>query len=527
MIKTLRISFSLRNTYRVNSILYALRQTPLIRKIIPETAYQMQGFKILAHILSILWECVSVFLGKILYFLLAVMFVVGLFDLPSGMQGRLVLHILVFLSLVGAAVNTYMFNPTRDKYYALILLRMDAREYTLINYFYAILKVIVGFALCCFLLGLPMGLSVGQCLLIPFFVAGIKLGFAAKTLRDYERTGTVENENKLGRIAWIMLLLLLAAAYGLPVLGIMLPEAVSVTVMCICAAGGVISLYKIWTFTAYSAMYKELLTAGDIFIDKAAAPNLLQEQNRKHIDTDTAVVSSRRGFEYLNELFIKRHQKLLWRPVKRIALAALLLTAGILAVFPAVPEARKAVNVLMLEYLPYMVFVMYIINRGTGFTQALYVNCDHCLLTYPFYKQPESILKLFQIRLREIIKINLFPAAVIGGGLACLLYASGGTDNILNYAVLFVSVICMSVFFSVHYLMLYYLLQPYNADTEIKSGVYQLITTATYFVCYMMLQVKMSTLLFGIMTIVFCVVYCIVASILVYRLAPRTFRIQA
>ena len=72
---------------------------------------------------------------------------------------------------------------------------------------------------------------------------------------------------------------------------------------------------------------------------------------------------------------------------------------------------------------------MYAINRGTGFTKALFMNCDHSLLTYSFYKQPKFILKLFQIRLLEIIKINLLPALVIGGGLPILLYISGGTDN--------------------------------------------------------------------------------------------------
>ena len=46
------------------------------------------------------------------------------------------------------------------------------------------------------------------------------------------------------------------------------------------------------------------------------------------------------------------------------------------------------------------------------------------------------VLKLFRIRLREIMKINLLPALVIGAGLAILLYASGGTDNPLNYVVL-------------------------------------------------------------------------------------------
>ena len=181
---------------------------------------------------------------------------------------------------------------------------------------------------------------------------------------------------------------------------------------------------------------------------------------------------------------------------------------------------------MVLNWLPYSVFIMYIINRGTGFTQALFVNCDHSLLTYPFYKQPGMILKLFAIRLREIMKINALPALAIGVGLALLLFVTGGTDNPLNYAVVIVSILCMSAFFSVHYLTIYYLMQPYNAASEIKSGTYQLVKIATYFVCYYMIRVRMSTIIFGTLTIVFCVLYCIIACILVYRLAPKTFRLR-
>ena len=155
------------------------------------------------------------------------------------------------------------------------------------------------------------------------------------------------------------------------------------------------------------------------------------------------------------------------------------------------------------------------------------MNCDHSLLTYSFYKRPRMVLKLFRIRLREIIKINLLPALVIGAGLAILLYVSGGTENPLNYAVLFISILCMSMFFSVHYLTIYYLLQPYNAGTEIKSGTYRLVMSATYFVCFFLMQVRMPTMLFGIMCIVFCILYSIVACILIYRFAPKTFRLRA
>ncbi|MBQ9886833.1 MAG: hypothetical protein IJM37_08270 [Lachnospiraceae bacterium] len=136
-------------------------------------------------------------------------------------------------------------------------------------------------------------------------------------------------------------------------------------------------------------------------------------------------------------------------------------------------------------------------------------------------------MKLFKIRLKEIIKINLLPAAVVGAGLEILLILSGGTDDFVNYAVVVIAPVALSIFFSVHYLTIYYLLQPYNAGTEIKSGMYQVIMYITYMVCYIMMQIKIPTLYFGLAAIAFCILYCIIAGVLVYKFAPRTFRIRA
>ena len=49
MYKTLRLSFSLKNTYRVNSILFAIKQIPLIKKILPDALYGVRGLKIFAN----------------------------------------------------------------------------------------------------------------------------------------------------------------------------------------------------------------------------------------------------------------------------------------------------------------------------------------------------------------------------------------------------------------------------------------------------------------------------------------------
>ena len=54
MHKTLRISFSLKNTYRVNGILFSLKQIPLLKRLLPAALYKAKGLKIFANIVSVL-----------------------------------------------------------------------------------------------------------------------------------------------------------------------------------------------------------------------------------------------------------------------------------------------------------------------------------------------------------------------------------------------------------------------------------------------------------------------------------------
>lgn len=522
MNKTLRISFSLKNTYRVNGILFSLKQIPLVKKLLPASLYRVRGLKLFANVLSVVWEILSVFLGKFLYFCTMVCGIPLLYQkLPAD---QVFLHILLFLTVIGGFMNTNLFNPTKDKYYATILMRMDAKKYTLVNYTYAMIKVVIGFLPFTILFGRGSKLPLWLCLLLPFSIAGVKLTIAAASLWDYEKRGLAYNENRLTKWLWSWAAVLLGAAYGFPAFGFALPDAISILVFLAFLPLGGVSIWKIATFRDYRAINQELLAGLTNQMDDAAA--IVKKANEKRISADTSITSSRKGFEYLNELFIKRHKKILWNSTKKISYVCGMLVIGIQLFIYLKPEVKPNLNEMILTWLPYFLFIMYAINRGTNFTQALFLNCDHSLLTYSFFKQPDFVLKLFRIRLREIMKINAVPALVIGGGLALTLYTSGGTDDPLNYVILVISILCMSLFFSVHYLTIYYLLQPYNAGTEMKSGTYRIVLSATYLICFFMMQQRMPILIFGIMTIVFCVVYCIVASVLVYRLAPKTFKIR-
>lgn len=176
-------------------------------------------------------------------------------------------------------------------------------------------------------------------------------------------------------------------------------------------------------------------------------------------------------------------------------------------------------------HLAWFVIIMYFINRGAIVTQAMFYNCDHAMLTYNFYREPKVLLNLFKKRLITVIKINLVPALALAIGMSILLFLSGATLNI-NYITIPVFIIILSIFFSVHYLAIYYLLQPYNKDMQVKKVSYSLVSILVYFVSYSIKDVVMSSVMFSIVGILFTLVYIVISLFLVYKIAPKTFKLN-
>ncbi len=524
MKNTLRISFSLKSTYRVNSILYAIKQLPVLKKILPDSLYRMRGFKIAGSIISYIWEVISACIGKAFYFLFlsgcaAALATAGTLDFEE-----ILMNLFVFMTMVGAVSNMYMFDTHKSKYYAIMLLNVDAKKYNLVNYIYQIIKLFLCYLVAFLILSLLCGIPVWMCVLAPLYTIGVKTAAVALSLKKYKRNGQIEGNNLFGKLTFPFVVLCVALGCGLSLLSISIPYFIIGVIMILAIVAGIWGFSVIFKFDEYREISRETLLNSIKLKDDAK--QITRENSVKSISDNTDIVSNKKGFEFLNELFIKRHSKILWKPVLIISAVcfAVFFIANVVTI--QVAELQIELNSLLLNSLPYFLFIMYAINRGTSYTQALFINCDHSLLTYSAFKKPKNILKLFTIRLREIVKMNLLPAVIIGLGLSALMFVSGGTDNPANYVLLFVTPLAMSVFFSVHNLTVYYLLQPYNADTEIKSATYSVIMGATYMVCYIFMQVELPTLYFSIAVISFCILYCVISAILVYKYAPKTFRIR-
>ena len=524
MLKTFITSFKLQNTYRTNSIIYSIKQLPLIKRILPNSLYKSRGLKIFANIISIIWEIISIFIGKLLY--IAAMIFAPL-SWYNGTGADIFLHLFVFLTLAGGVLNTYMLNPTKDKYYAIILMNINAREYGLSNYYYQLLKLIIGFLPFTILFGWMLGVPLWVQILLPFYILAVKLIVMNYCIYDFKKTNKATSENLPTKIVWSFVGVCLLLAYGLPFLGITINSTIFLCVLIITIILGIYSFIKIHNFKDYRKMYKQILTETNVYMqDKVNGTQVIKDNSLKQIELDTKYTSNKTGFAYFHDLFVKRHKKILTEAVKKQSVVILVIIVAMIIGITMNENFKTKTNEILLIYLPYFVFIMYLINRSSSVTTSMFMNCDHSMLTYRIYRTPKVILGIFKERLKTLITINLLPAFLIGGGLALLLYLSGGTDNPLNYAILFISIIAMSIFFSVHYLVMYYLLQPYNVSTEMKSGTYKGVQGLTYIVCWYMIQIKMPIFGFGIATIVFCIAYSLISLFLAYKYAPKTFKLR-
>lgn len=540
MLDTLIKSLQIKMTYRVNTIIYAIKQIPILKSIFSDKLYSLAWLKALLTVISIFREIIGTFIWKFIYVFLMIVFPLNMMTASEDALiipewGR-ALQVFFFLTLAGGLANNDFFTGSMDKYYSVILLRMDAKKHAISHYIYLLFRFFLGFTAVGIVAALICDAPIWQGLIIPFYVVAVKLIVSAIDVKNYEKQFANKDEKTkkyfvrtqggtaIGYVKFAFIGVFLALAYFPVGAGLEIPVNIIVILMLVAIVLGIVSIFILKNFKNYRKMYK--LGISEFMESRSLLQNANQEIYRKTIDDKTQVESNKSGFEFLNELFVKRHRKILWRATRNITIGIGIAVVLASALMLIVPDSKELVNTLICERLSIVSFVLYFMNRGQAYTRALFSNCDCSLLTYPVYRKGSNILKLFRLRLLEISKVNLVPAAALAAGLALLLFISGGPENPSFYLVVIVSVIAFGIFFSVHYLAMYYLLQPFNVNTEVKSGLYNIVVGITYAACYIMMYTEVPTKWFALIAVTFCIIYSIVASILAYTLAPKTFKIR-
>ncbi|MBQ3468575.1 MAG: hypothetical protein IJH18_00735 [Bacilli bacterium] len=521
MLKTLKKSFEIDIVSAFNSFAYALTHNKLLKGIFKGNYYQKKGLKTFIRYLSLVLSFLRLVAFRIFYFGI-IIYLLYLLKRTSCFK-----EVFLALTIVGMCLNTDTLKSGIKKYYNVILLGMDANKYSSAYILYSFIRDMLLNTLVMLTFNSILHLDIATILLISLIAVSLKVIGEYLNILYYKKynkkviTSTFLVTTVL-IIVGIILLLIVLLKVKIPFLCLLIGSIISLGL-------AILSFIKISKEDKLPFFFKQINSQSVIMAQESknmTTREMAVEIRKKDYHIDPRKLKNKHGYNYFNTIFFERHKAILQRSALHFTffIGVVIIGAIILILFS--DNYAKEIGDGIIKFLPVLLIIMYFINRGSIITEAMFINCDHFMLSFNFYREPKVILNLFKERLKIVTKVNLLPALVLGGGLITILILSTNPLSILEYILLFVAVIAISVFFSVHYLVIYYLLQPYDVNLRMKSISYSIVSFLTYFVCYESTHYHFAPLNFSIMVIVATLLYIVISLIVVYKKAYLTFKLK-
>ena len=522
MLKSLKKSLDIDIAYSVNSFLYALSKLPGFKNIISSDVYSDKKLKKIVGIFGLLFSLGRAIALKFLYFFIIFYATYKLF--PKTMV-KSYFHIYFFFTLIGLFINNKLLNTNKKKYFSIILFNMDATKYFRANIFWNQLTSLILNTVVILFFGNLIVSPIRYSIMLIVFTFFIRLIGEALNIMFYKRYKYIWYSNS--KLYFSIVLTLFASAF-LPYINVYVSFTILDIATIISIFLGLVSLFYLLKIKDYKLMYKKLSLVVNVMDHKNEKDYLKQamvELKDKDKKIDTKKIEGKTGYDFFNTIFFERHKEILLRSARKYSVVLI----GIYIILSYLVLTKTSyytkVNNFYINNIGWFGLIMFIVNRGAIITQAMFFNCDHAMLRYNFYREPKSILELFKKRLLIVSKVNLLPAFVIGIGNIVLLILTNNTSY-LTLISNFLFIISLSIFFSVHYLVIYYLFQPFNKEMEVKKISYSIMTLITYTITYSLTRISLDPIILSLLGIVFTIIYVVVSLKLVYKYAPETFKLN-
>ena len=535
MISTFLNSFKVSFVKEANTFIYFLKRLPIIGKRIPNSLYKRTDSKLIIGIIKEFLGILGGFIGKSLYIGIMILLPAYLISTihPNSLLPNFLLIFLFLSLLIGPLIKPNIFNLNNTSAFDMItLMRCDAKKYYLSEILYKNISDYIYFVLPLIIIGLFIGLAPVNAFVLILEVVALRFIGEWLHLFVYTKTRNALIQNNI--FMFSVILVGLGLAYALPLMGYSLSlkflfNGFFILVLLLLSAAACIYL---WNYDEYTAISKTFLNRTKLNnrealkIDMNFASVKLNEKKMSKADLNTKAYNKKTGYEYLNAIFFLRHRKIMVYPIKiRIAIISVLTIVGLYFTL-FIPSGRLELIKAIGTSTPLFVFIMYSMSTGDRVCKAMFFNCDVSLLRYPFYREGSVILSNFTSRLKRLVLLNLIPALALCLGIFVIVLASGSLGKSSAILPLFLCILSLSCFFSIHHLFMYYVLQPYTKELTVNSPLFKVVNSIIYIISFTCLQVKTSSYIFTFAVLAFTIIYMFVALILTYKVAPKSFKLK-
>lgn len=529
MIRTFTNTYKFSFAQRANTFIYFIKKIPLIGKKVPESLYSKTNAKITLGIIYEVLYFLFGFLRKAVYIGLMVTLPAMYFSKDIGNIKEVELQIFFFLSfIVGPLEETNVLSNGEQSFNMIRLMRVNSRKYFIGQIVYKRILDFIHFMPIMIIVFSPLkGIILSLEFILIRFIGELIHLFVYDKFKILPSTKLVYNV--------IIIVPGILLAYLPPFLKINITIGkwlFDYRILMILLILSMLSIIYILKYKKFKDIDRVICNKAIAFGGKNAMADAtfadvkIDEKKMTSEDLNSHRYDNKKGYEYLNAIFFARHRKLLSRATRNIVIVILIIFLAIISFVLWKPEVGEDAIRTLYKTASLWIFIMYSICTSQRICKAMFYNCDVSLLRYGYYREGTVIISNFKARLKRIIIFNAIPALVICIGIIFIILVIGKTSVLVEIIPMFLSIICLSCFFSIHHLVLYYVIQPYTAELKIKSPLFSIINTLMYIGCYICLKLDVTSYLFSVGIIIFTAIYMIIALIVVYKVAPKTFKLR-
>ena len=517
--------FKLRYAISFNTFIYQLRKIPLIKKLVRKEIYRDKIEKIIWSVIYTLFTILRLLFSNLayLFFIGFGIFLIGNEFSPDFQSDAFIqTYELIFLgaSVIFGSFKESLVTASLDNYYAVRLLKANCKEYLWFEFLMLYLPKLAILLPFTFFMAKISNTSE----LIALMMCGCWVMLRLFSLY-FELFISKFKSYKGIRFALIAISVLILLGFALLLINekmFFIDWRIVLVISAVLALVGYIANRKF----DYEAFAIKRFTLNDVIkADNVAAE--ITKQSVKISDKDyklSANILDKKGFVFFNDVFMSRHRRLLLKPILIYSGAiAVAIIVSILAGF-FYPEVIWGVADNLNERVSMFFFLMYFINRGENYTNALFFNCDVSMLRYGFYRSPKNILTNFWIRFRNLAVLNMIPSILLVILVLIIFMFSGvGAFDMFMYAV---QILEISLLFSIHYLFMYTMFQPYTENLKQKSYIARFSHSFLYFIFYILREVKLPILPAFITITIITILYAVIGSGVIMKYASSRFKLR-
>ncbi len=521
---------------RSNIMADFIKSIPVVGRMISLSLNEKSAYKRIFKFLNLIVELMNIFLWKVIYIGVLIVGAQYLSEKNITTLGfnDILLNIIVWATLAGSIMNNFGLEVNNGIEYSISFLRADACLLTKTNLSRRIIQSLVGFSTIYTLVPTLRNLGIINLItVLVILVSGKIIGAGVETyLKSKKENYNITNEIgiKIGTSVAVVAIGVLLVTSNIPCgAGIIYIIAVTMFI------GAGFGIKYINSFDDYTRIYKNMFNEYDKYMKQVQNETkglTIEENNKvddKNIQKDTSltkVASSKDGYEFFNKVFIDRHKQILNKDTINIIAVYIILVIGSMVFNTYITSSEDKIDI---EYLLQLsIIANWLIKSDMRRTRMFFMNCDEAMLKFRFYRERNNLFKLFKIRVKYCIINDIVKVLPLCVGSIMFMFLLQPPQGNLMYIYICVTIVLLQVLESVHGLAVYYLFQPFTVDKVMKNIFYDTVKDYLAFLKIGLFAVVVETAFFGMCIVaIFTVIYIIIATYLVYKMGPKTFRLKS